>query len=265
MKGRSSGPVRVGQEAAVDDQVGVDGQAVLVAEGHHRGPQLRLGLARELGVHLGPQLVHVEAGGVDDQVGVAAQLAQQVALGRDAVDDAPVALEGVRAADGLEAAHEGVVGGLQEDDPPGDVLGLQVREGFAEVVEEAPASYVDDDGDPGHVALGAGAELRPWWGSSAGGRLSTTNQPRSSRHLAAVLRPAPDIPEMITSSGMAASPVSFGVFVLTSAAPSARSAVSAVSEAVGSVSAGPVAVGPVAFCAVSWLFSVMSCPRRPLQ
>ena len=47
-------------------------------------------------------------------------------------------------------------------------------------------------------------------GISAGGRLSTTNQPRSSRHLAAVLRPAPDMPEMITSSGMAALSASAG-------------------------------------------------------
>jgi hypothetical protein len=38
-------------------------------------------------------------------------------------------------------------------------------------------------------------------GSNPGGRLSTTNQPRSSRDLAAVLRPAPDIPVMTTMSG----------------------------------------------------------------
>lgn len=113
----------------------------------------------ELGVHLGPQLVHVQAGGVDDQVGVAAQLAQQFPLGGDAVGDAAVALEGVRAADRLEAAHQGVVGGLQEDDAPGDVLGGQVGEGVAKVVEEAAATDVDDDRDPGHVPLGAGAEL----------------------------------------------------------------------------------------------------------
>lgn len=113
----------------------------------------------ELGVHLGAQLVDVEAGGVDDQVGVATQLAQEFALGVDAVDDAPVALEGVRAAHRLEAAHQGVVGGLQEDDAPGDVLGRQVGEGVTEVVEEASAADVDDDRDPGDVALGAGAEF----------------------------------------------------------------------------------------------------------
>ena len=36
--------------------------------------------------------------------------------------------------------------------------------------------------------------------TSSGGRLSTTKKPRSSRHLAAVLRPAPDRPVTITVS-----------------------------------------------------------------
>src|SRR6201986_4987478 len=37
-------------------------------------------------------------------------------------------------------------------------------------------------------------------GSRPGGRLSTTNQPRSSSDLAAVDRPAPDMPVMMTMS-----------------------------------------------------------------
>lgn len=72
-------------------------------------------------------------------------------------------------------------------------------------------------------------------GIRAGGRLSTTNQPRSSRHLAAVERPAPDIPEMITSSGMAASDapaVSLVVPVLT-CAPSVSAAWPARSSGAG--------------------------------
>ena len=40
-------------------------------------------------------------------------------------------------------------------------------------------------------------------GSRSGGRLSATNQSRSSSDFAAVLRPAPDIPVMITISGPA--------------------------------------------------------------
>src|ERR1700760_4259378 len=39
-------------------------------------------------------------------------------------------------------------------------------------------------------------------GSRPGGRLSTTNQPRSSSDLAAVDRPAPDRPVMMTMSAM---------------------------------------------------------------
>ena len=38
-------------------------------------------------------------------------------------------------------------------------------------------------------------------GSRPGGRLSTTNQSRSSSDLAAVDRPAPDMPVMMTMSG----------------------------------------------------------------
>lgn len=105
---------------------------------------------------------------------------------------------------------------------------------------------VDDDGDAGDVSWER-APSSTIVGISAGGRLSTTNQPRSSRHLAAVLRPAPDIPEMITSSGMAgvaASAFSLVLPVLTSSAPSAR---------------------PRSFrcsCAC-WVMSC--CPRRPLR
>lgn len=97
--------------------------------------------------------MHVEAGGVDHQVGVAAQLAQQVTLGGDAVGDPAVPLERVRSADRFEAAHQRVVGRLEEDDPPGDLLGGRVREGLAQIVEEPAAAYVDDNGDTGHVAL----------------------------------------------------------------------------------------------------------------
>ena len=85
------------------------------------------------------------------------------------------------------------------------LLGVQVGEGLAEVVEEPPAADVDDDGDPRHVALGAGAELHH--GGDQRGRQVVDDEP------AEVLQtlggrdcgPAPDMPEMITSSGMAAS------------------------------------------------------------
>ena len=57
-------------------------------------------------------------------------------------------------------------------------------------------------------------------GSSPGGRLSATNQSRSSSDLAAVLRPAPDIPVMITTSG-ASVPVTRGPARFAPACPAA--------------------------------------------
>ena len=172
-------PVRVGQEAAVHDQVGVDRQAVLEAEGHDGGPQLRLLVAGELGVHLGAQLVHVEAGGVDHQVGVAAQLAQQVALGGDAVDDPAVALERVRAAHRLEAAHQGVVGGLQEDDPPGDAAWPPGRRGTRGGCRRSGGRGRRRRRRSAPRCPGSGRRAPPWWGSAraAGCRRRTSRGP----------------------------------------------------------------------------------------
>ena len=198
-------PVRVGQEPHVHDQVGVDRQAVLEAEGHDGGPQLGLLLARELGVHLGAQLVHVQAGGVDHQVGVAAQLAQQFALGVDAVDDAAVALEGVRAAHRLEAAHQGVVRGLQEDDPPGDAAWTPGRRGTRGGCRRSGGRVRRRRPRSAPRCPGSGRRAPPWWGSAraAGCRRRTSRGPPDTWRPST--GPAPDIPEMITSSGMAAS------------------------------------------------------------
>ena len=69
--------------------------------------------------HPGPQLVHVEPGRVEHQVGVAAHLAQQFALGRDAVGDPAGALQRVRPPLAVEPAHQRVLGGLEEHHPGG--------------------------------------------------------------------------------------------------------------------------------------------------
>src|SRR5690349_2040714 len=52
-------------------------------------------------------------------------------------------------------------------------------------------------------------------GSRPGGRLSTTNQPRSSRDLAAVDRPAPDRPVMMTMSAMSSALIGFPRLIRT--------------------------------------------------
>ena len=90
--------------------------------------------------------MHVERGGVDDQVGVAAQPGQHLALALQPVEQPAVALERVRAAGGLLAAHQDLVGGLEEDQrrvPAGGAVG-EVR---GEGLEERPGADVDDHGD----------------------------------------------------------------------------------------------------------------------
>ena len=54
------------------------------------------------------------ARGVQDQVGLAADAAQQLALGSDPVHDPAVFLQRMRAADALEPADQGLVAGLEE-------------------------------------------------------------------------------------------------------------------------------------------------------
>ena len=115
------------------------------------------------------ELVHVERGGVDDQVGVAAQAGHHDPLLLDALEQPAAALERVRSPRGLLAAHEDVVGGLEEEQgrAPGRELRGQLR---AERVEEHAGAYVDHGRDrladalllvdqPDHVADQLGREV----------------------------------------------------------------------------------------------------------
>ena len=78
----------------------------------------------------------------------------------------------------------------------------------------------------GHAPTAAILGTVPWArrarssivGSRSGGRLSATNQSRSSRDFAAVLRPAPDIPVIMTISGVLLS-ASAGSSALTAHLP----------------------------------------------
>ena len=54
-------------------------------------------------------------------------LREQLAFGGDAVQDPAVALQRVRAAALLKAAHQGVVAGVQEEHPEGHPAGGQAR------------------------------------------------------------------------------------------------------------------------------------------
>ncbi len=81
--------VRVLEEADVEDDVGVDGHAVLEAEGdearHHAGRAARG--RPELGDDAAAQLVDREVGRVDDARRARAERSEALALDADAVED----------------------------------------------------------------------------------------------------------------------------------------------------------------------------------
>src|SRR6476661_8253808 len=147
-------PVRVGQEAHVEDDVGIERQAVLEPERHDGDAQLDAAVAREERGQLGAQLVHVEARAVDDDVGGRAQVEEQLALALDAVEEPAVTLQRVRAADALETPHEGLVGRVEEHEAGSLAPGAGRPDGVRELGEPPPGADVDDDGDLLQVCLG---------------------------------------------------------------------------------------------------------------
>jgi hypothetical protein len=150
-------PVRVGQEAHVQDHVGVQRQPVLEAEGADRDPQPGRLAAAEGGGDLASQLVDVQVAGVDDQVGVGPQLQEQLALAGDGVDHA-LAGDRVAAPGRLVPAHEDLVGCLQEQDSDLDALaseGVQLAAEVADGLGEGAPAGVDDQGDPAGGGAGA--------------------------------------------------------------------------------------------------------------
>jgi hypothetical protein len=97
---------------------------------------------------LAAELVHVQAGGVDDDLGLGPQVTQHLALGLDAVEQPAVALQRVRAPHALEAAHQRLVGGVEEDQvrvPARLAQGGQTR---LQLGVERAGAHVDHCGDP---------------------------------------------------------------------------------------------------------------------
>ena len=158
-RGKFGDPVRVGQEPAVGHQVGVDRKAVFVAERDDGQPQPGRRAAAEEVAHPGPQLVHVEPGRVEHQVGVAARPAQQLPLGRDAVGDPAGALQRVRPPLAVEPAHQRVLGSLEVDHARGRAARAEVADRRLQVGAERAAAHVDHRGHPDDRAVGPGREV----------------------------------------------------------------------------------------------------------
>ena len=198
-------PVRVGQEPHVDDEVGVDRQAVLEAERHarsragsapRRAPSAGERRSRSRGAARAPTVA-----GVEDQVGLVAQPARAARARRRCRRSG-----GRRPAAGARAARSRSGARARRRAPRGTApagacpRSAEVADDAAQVAGERPAAHVHDDGEPGDRAAGCGCRARPACAISSGGRLSTTKKPRSSKHFAAVLRPAPDSPVTTTVS-----------------------------------------------------------------
>ncbi len=115
-------PVGIGQEPAVEDEVGVEGQAVLVPERHHRHAHARLRVvAEEVGDPLA-QLVDVELGRVDHDVGPGPHGLEEPALVGDGLGHLAFQ-DGVAPAGALEAPHQDVLGGVEIDELDAMALG----------------------------------------------------------------------------------------------------------------------------------------------
>ena len=170
------------------------GQAVLVAERHDRG--LHAGRRRVLGEQLGQpglQLVDVEVGGVDHEVG----------LGLDRLEQRALALDGLEQPTCRRPAGGGggccrSAGRARACWPRGTAMRTRwppVRR-LGDGVEDVGLlrAVPDDQGQPVDGARPARWPARRSSRTSEVGRLSTTYQPRSSRTAAALERPAPDRP-----------------------------------------------------------------------
>ena len=160
--------MRVRQEPDVDHEIGVARAPVLEAERHDR--DLEPGLGRPAGervAHPVAELVGGEPRRVDHEVGVAAQLREDLALLADPLDDPVGRRERVAAAGRLVPSHQIFVGGLEEHDPGLALERAEVLQRLRELAEEDAAPRVDHDRDAGgraraHRQLGHLRQQRRW-------------------------------------------------------------------------------------------------------
>ena len=88
-----------------------------------------------------------------------AQAGEQRALLADAVDDRAAGGQRVAAARLLEAPHQSLVGGLEEDERVLDAALVQLAEQLLELAEVLAAAHVADDGHPVDLAALAAEEV----------------------------------------------------------------------------------------------------------
>src|SRR5580658_3826208 len=109
--------VRVAQKANVEDQIGVFGQAVAIAEAHARNKNALLRrLLAETFRDVDAQFMHVELRCIDHDVSQRADALQVASFGLERGIDWRVRAQGMGAASLAETAHQYGIGGFQEGD-----------------------------------------------------------------------------------------------------------------------------------------------------
>src|SRR5215467_13222494 len=152
--------VRVGQEANVEDEVGVVGRAVLEAEGHQRhGEGIRGALGAVAFDEALLELVDGQSRGVDDAVRALAQVGERATLGPDALQHAALPRQGMTPPRLLVAPHQRLVGRLEEEHLGLVPLGAQLGQRLQEMREIAALADVDAEGNHADVAARVHAEL----------------------------------------------------------------------------------------------------------
>ena len=139
--------VRVGQEAHVEDEVGVERQPVLEAEAEERHRQAPRARRAERAGHEGlAQLVHVHVRRVDDLVGECGGLRQPRPLLAHALERRPVPRQRMRPARLAVAPHQRGLAGLEEDQRRLQAGHRPQRlEHARELLEQRALAHVDDD------------------------------------------------------------------------------------------------------------------------
>ena len=103
--------------------------------------------------------MHVEVGGVDDDVGTVLQRLEFDAFGFDAFEQGPLPLQRMGSPRRFEAADEDFVGGVEEDDAQRQSLIDEVADRRLQLGVLRSALGVDDDCDLRQGAVGAGDEF----------------------------------------------------------------------------------------------------------
>src|SRR5947208_1279526 len=131
--------VRVRQEAHVEDQVGVERDAVLEAERHEQGGEARPRAGRD--VVLDEELLESVDGqprGVDDPVGDLAQVRHRLALGADALENVAIDRQRVAAAGLVVPPDETLLARLEEEDLDGMAARLELVDRVEQVGKVLP-------------------------------------------------------------------------------------------------------------------------------